>query len=127
MQLAKSESAKDALMVAVGNGQAKIVKCFIEHGVDVKSQEVANALKLAADNELWGVVKCFIDHGVDVKLEAAIDALIVAASHGRDDIVRCFIEHGVVFGRWRRSTDPVRIMYLNTLTYETHHCTYIEP
>ena len=85
----------EALREAARQGQLGVVKCFIQHGVDVESWVAASALWEAAAHGQGEIVEWFFEHDVDVNSEGAKNALYRAARCGQGDVVKCFFKYGV--------------------------------
>jgi ankyrin repeat protein len=100
---------------AVGKGDMKIVKKYIEGGVDVNATYFAwSPIQMAATKGKFEAVKYLAEHGADVNYVhplTKMTAFHLAAYDGYADIVKYLAEHGAdVNKKMRADVDIIRVV-----------------
>ncbi|KAF8510540.1 ankyrin repeat-containing domain protein, partial [Gautieria morchelliformis] len=89
----------NALLAAVCEGEAGIVRLSLDNGADVNSQGglFGSALQAAATGEFDGIIQLLLDRGADVNMQGGIcgSVLRTAAFNGHYETVRLLLEKGV--------------------------------
>ena len=100
---------------AVGKGDMKIVKKYVEGGVDVNATYFAwSPIQMAATKGKLEAVKYLTEHGADVNYVhplTKMTAFHLAAYDGYTDIVKYLAEHGAdVNKKMRADVDIIRVV-----------------
>jgi ankyrin repeat protein len=100
---------------AVGRGDMKIVKKYIEGGVDVNATYFAwSPIQMAATKGKFEAVKYLTEHGADLNYVhplTKMTAFHLAAYDGYADIVKYLAEHGAdVNKKMRADVDIIRVV-----------------
>lgn len=100
---------------AVGKGDMKVVKKYVESGVDVNATYFAwSPIQMAATKGKFEAVKYLTEHGADVNYVhplTKMTAFHLAAYDGYTDIVKYLAEHGAdVNKKMRADVDIIRVV-----------------